>query len=82
MNGATAEPPPTTSNTPMKIKSKMTGVSHHFLRSRMNVYRSLMNSIGLYIFLIADNNRTREQDFRDCQDLDDCFPNGMILRMI
>jgi hypothetical protein len=45
MNGATAEPPPITISTPIKRSTKITGASHHFLRSFIKANRSVRNSI-------------------------------------
>lgn len=47
MNGATAEPPPTTINIPININKRMMGVNHHFFLSVMNLKRSFRKSIDI-----------------------------------
>lgn len=45
MKGATALPPPITSRTPIKRRTTMMGMSHHFLRSLINSQRSFKKSM-------------------------------------
>ncbi|GLU53175.1 hypothetical protein Dfri01_26360 [Dyadobacter frigoris] len=52
MNGATAEPPPITINTPINNNTMITGASHHFLRSFINENKSVKKSISYLIKVI------------------------------
>jgi len=57
MNGATAEPPPITIRTPIRIKRRIIGVNHHFFRSFMNLNRSLRKSIVKYCWFVNVKNQ-------------------------